>query len=132
MLVLVQVSSMKTRREGSMRGQYLSHCALRRATSGRSCSAAISVFFVTEPLGVDELPYRAVIDLHSALCQLTDKPAQGKIRCPAAVHQPVMMASRDRLWLVTAHPAWLEAAGLAQASHPGDRSAVAHAKMRRR
>ena len=45
MLVLVQVSSMKTRRAGSTSRCRAAHWARRRATSGRSCSAAISVFF---------------------------------------------------------------------------------------
>ena len=35
MLVLVQVSSMNTRRDGSIRPWYFTHCARRRATSGR-------------------------------------------------------------------------------------------------
>src|SRR6476659_525502 len=45
MLVLVQVSSMKTRRAGSIPPCRLCHCARRRATSGRSRSSAIRVFF---------------------------------------------------------------------------------------
>ena len=45
MLVLVQVSSRNTRRDGSIRPWCFAHCARRRATSGRSRSAAISVFF---------------------------------------------------------------------------------------
>lgn len=45
MLVLVQVSSIKTRRVGAIRLWYLVHCARRRTISGRSRSLAISVFF---------------------------------------------------------------------------------------
>src|SRR5439155_21040408 len=88
-------------------------------------------FFMTEPFGVDKLTNRAVIDLHTALRQLADKAAQGKIRCPAALHQPIMMSSRYRPRLIAADLARLEAAGLAKAIHPGDRGAIADTKMRR-
>src|ERR1700685_2010214 len=80
-LALVQVSSMDTRRAGSIRSRYLIHCGRQRVTSGRFCSAAISVFFVTELLGVDELPYRLVVDLQALLGEFGHQPAQGQIFC---------------------------------------------------
>jgi hypothetical protein len=46
MLVLVQVSSMKTRRTGSIPLWCAVDCARRRATSGRSCALASTDFFV--------------------------------------------------------------------------------------
>lgn len=45
MLVLAHVSSMKINRLASSVGRSSSHCSRRSATSGRSCSAAWSVFF---------------------------------------------------------------------------------------
>jgi hypothetical protein len=86
---------------------------------------------MTEPFGVDKLPNRAVIDLHTTLRQLTDKAAQGKIPAPATLNQPVTMGSRYRLRLIAADLARLEAASLTKASHPVDRSTIADAKMRR-
>jgi hypothetical protein len=80
---------MNTRREGSIRFRYLVHCARRRATSGRSCSTAISVFFVTELLAVDEIPHRAVVNLQASLGEFSHQPAQGEIRLPASLQQPV-------------------------------------------
>jgi len=70
--VLVQVSSMKTSRAGSILQRYLHHCMRRRTILGRTRSAAISVFFVAELLAMDELPHRTVIDFQSPLGQLGD------------------------------------------------------------
>src|SRR5882757_5712007 len=103
MLVLVQVSSMKTSREGSSRSWYLSHCPRLRATSGRSCSSASSVFFIGQALGMDELPYRTIVDLEAPLGQLGDKPHQREVLLLAALDQPVAVRVPDRLGLVTAH-----------------------------
>src|SRR3546814_10779033 len=58
MLVFAQVSSMKTKRLGSMLAWRARHLQRRLATSGRSCSAAKAVFFEAEPLGVEEIPHR--------------------------------------------------------------------------
>src|SRR5262245_63771639 len=63
MLVLAQVSSMKTRRVGSIRPWYFFHCARRRATSGRSCSLACRLFFEADALVLEEVPDRVVADL---------------------------------------------------------------------
>ena len=58
MLVLAQVSSMKTSRSGSRRG-WLSRQACRRfRTSGRSCSAAWPVFFTRDAVALEEALYR--------------------------------------------------------------------------
>src|ERR1700740_3182668 len=65
--VLVQVSSMKTRRSGSTRSWYLIHWARRLGTSGRSRSPATTLFFETEVLGMDELPYRTIVNLQPAI-----------------------------------------------------------------
>ena len=49
---------MKTRRLGSIRPWYFFHCARRRATSGRSCSAACRLFFERQLFGPKEVPDR--------------------------------------------------------------------------
>src|SRR5260221_7289459 len=101
MLVFVQVSSMNTSREGSIRSRYLVHCARRRATSGRSCSAAISVFFMTELLGVNEIPHRVVIDVQATLGEFRHQPTQSEIRLPAWLHQPIAVRPRNLLRPIT-------------------------------
>jgi len=45
MLVLAQVSSIKTRCDASSLLWYFFHCSRRLATSGRSCSEACKLFF---------------------------------------------------------------------------------------
>src|SRR5229473_5917252 len=103
MLVLVQVSSMKTRRTGSIRLWRAVHCARRRATSGRSCSLASTVFFEAQLLGVDEVPHRAVIGLKAAPSELGHKPAQGEVPRAKPFSQPDLMLIPDRLRLMPAH-----------------------------
>src|ERR1700704_4895823 len=129
MLVLVQVSSMNTRREGSIRSRYLVHCAAggrHRDGPARRQSAS---FFVTELLGVDEFPHRAVIHLQATLGEFSHQPAQGEIRLPAPLHQPITMPSRNLLRPVAAELVWLDATGLAEAPHPIDRRTDAYAKL---
>src|SRR5580700_7665886 len=75
MLVLAQVSSMNTRREGSSRPWYFRHCARRRATSGRSCSLACRLFFEGNALVHEEVPNREVAHLDAACRKLRpDRP----------------------------------------------------------
>src|SRR6266852_9528867 len=131
MLVLVQVSSMKTRRAGSTRSWYLVHCARRRATSGRSRSPATTLFFKAQLLGVDELPDRPVIDFQPAPSELASQPAQGEVSILGPLQQPDPMLARNRLRLVTAHLARRNAACLTQASHPIDGRADAHPELLR-
>ena len=76
------------------------HWARRRATSGRSCSPASTVFFKAPSLGVHEAPHRAVIDLETALCQFRHQSAQRERAALAAFDQPVSMRADDRFRLV--------------------------------
>jgi hypothetical protein len=78
MLVLVQVSSMKTRRAGSIRPRYLIHCLRLRATSGRSCSLASTVFLKAQLFGVDEVPDRPVIHLEPRSANSATSPRKVK------------------------------------------------------
>src|SRR5215207_4070753 len=132
MLVLVQVSSMKTRRAGSTRSWYLIHCARRRATSGRSRSPATTLFFEAQLLVVDKGPDRAVVNLQPALGQFAHQPEQGEVLLLDPRQQPCAVLARDRAGLVAADLARCHAAGVPQTLHPPDRRADADAKLRRR
>src|SRR5215831_9922954 len=128
-LVLVHVSSMKTRRSGSMRARYFVHWARRRATSGRSRSPAATLFFEAQLLGMHEVPHRVVVDLQAATGKFGNQTAYGEIAVPDPLRQPDCVVSRNRLWLVTAHLARLNAAGLLDPLHPADGSADRHPKL---
>ena len=49
---------------------------------------------MTELLGVNEIPYRVIIDLKATLSQLGHKPTQGEISIPATLQKPVAMVPR--------------------------------------
>src|SRR6266404_6545195 len=132
MLVLVQVSSMKTRRAGSTRSWYLIHCARRRATSGRSRSPATTLFFEAQPLVVDKGPDRAVVNLQTALGEFAHQPEQGEVLLLDPRQQPYAVLARYRAGFVAADLTRRHAAGVPQALHPPDRRADADAKLRRR
>src|SRR5580700_2127215 len=102
MLVLIQVSSMKTRRSGSIRSCRSTHCVRRRATSGRSRSLATTVFFEAELLGLDEVPHRTVIDLEAAIGQLAHQTAQREGALPHPLRQKRLMLAADRFRFVPA------------------------------
>src|SRR6478672_12112782 len=118
--VRVQVSSMKTSRSASTRPWYFVHWARRRATSGRSRSPATTLFFEAELLGMHEVPHRVIVDLQAATGKLGNEPAYGEIAVPDPLRQPDRVVSRNRLRLVTAHLARLNAAGLLDPLHPAN------------
>ena len=60
MLVLAQVSSMKTSRRDQAGPDTFFHRARRRATSGRSCSLACRLFFEADAFAREEVPDRVV------------------------------------------------------------------------
>src|SRR5580698_6805405 len=132
MLVFVHVSSMKTKRLGSIPLWRFVHCARLRATSGRSRSLATTVFFKAELLGVDEVPDRSVVDLEATLGELSNEPPQGELCLLGPPQQPNTMLPCDRLGLVPAHLAWRSAARFPETPNPVDDCADAYAKLRRR
>src|SRR3954467_8022811 len=67
MLVFAQVSSMKTRRAGSILSWCRFHQARRRAMLGRSCSVANTVFFEADALALEEPPERVAGHHEAAL-----------------------------------------------------------------
>jgi hypothetical protein len=95
----------------------------RRATSGRSCSPATTVFFEAEALGVDERPDRPVVDVQTALGQLGDQSTQGEGTRATPDKQPVPMLARNFPRLVATHLPRCGAAGSTVAVQPPDRSA---------
>src|SRR5215813_8700113 len=104
MLVFAQVSSMKTRRLGSIRPWYFFHCARRRATSGRSCSAACRLFFERHILGTEEVPDRFATHLDVARRQLGAHPSQGQVRCGGDPRQkPIALGQKDQLPVAPPH-----------------------------
>src|SRR6266404_3134248 len=131
MSVLVQVSSMKTRRSGSTRSWYLIHWARRLATSGRSRSPATTLFFEAQPLVVDKGPNRAVVNLQTALGEFAHQPEQGEVLLLDPRQQPRAVLARYRAGLVAADLTRCHAAGVPQTPHPPDRRADADAKLRR-
>src|SRR6202020_3429029 len=76
MLVFVQVSSMKTKRLGSIRLWRFLHSSRRRAVSGRSRSLATTVFFEAELLGVNEIPHRSIVRPKAPSSEFRDQPRQ--------------------------------------------------------
>src|SRR5262245_44415983 len=104
MLVFAQVSSMKTRRLGSIRPWYFFHCARRRATSGRSCSAACRLFFERHILGTEEVPDRFATHLDVAPRQFGAHPSQGQVRCGGDPRQkPIALWQKDQLPVAPPH-----------------------------
>src|SRR6478735_8069500 len=98
MLVFVHVSSMNTRRLGSIPLWRFVHWARRRATSGRSRSLATTVFFEAELLGVNKIPHRPIIDLKAARGELGHQPAQGEGHVPGRAAPERPRARRRSPW----------------------------------
>ena len=122
---------MKIRQDGSIRPQYLTHCARRRATSGQSRSLATMVSFGDQILSMDEVPDRAVIDLQAPLGQFVHKPGQGEVLRLLPLQQPSAVRARNRLRLMPAYLSRSDASGIMQPGQPIDRCADAHVKLRR-
>ena len=80
MLVFAQVSSMKTRRAGSIFDWCLLHQTRWRAISGRSCSVANTVFFQADALALEKPPERVTGHHDAAFAKLRQQRVQGQIR----------------------------------------------------
>src|SRR5277367_2115384 len=126
MLVLAQVSSMKTRREGSSRPWYFLHCARRLATSGRSCSLACRLFFEADPFVLEEVPDRVVADLDPALRQLPKECPQGHVRRLAQSPQQPVTFPCQRIGPVATHRLGRHAAGRTETLRPFHHAGDAH------
>jgi hypothetical protein len=62
----------------------------------------MTAFFITQPLGVHERPYRAIADLETTLGQFHDQAAQREVARTASLEQPVTMLASDPLRPVSA------------------------------
>lgn len=94
MSVFAQVSSIKTKRRGSSRPWYFSHCARRLAIHGCRCSAGSTHFFEAQTRGMNEPPDLPIINPDAALGQIGDQTARRKVaRRP--LYQPVTMPRQD-------------------------------------
>src|SRR3978361_2087202 len=79
MFVFAQVSSMKTRRLGSILPCRCCHCRRLRATFGRSCSLACRLFFKAEAGTIDNVPQGKIADLDAAAFQFGQQCTQRQI-----------------------------------------------------
>src|SRR5262245_2910042 len=118
MLVLAQVSSMNTRREGSSRPWYFFHCARRRATSGRSCSLACTLFFEADAFVLKEVPHRVATHLETALGQFSRQCPQRDVRLIGHSCQQPFALPGNRIGAPPAHLAGCRAAGRAEPLRP--------------
>ena len=103
MLVFAQVSSMKPSRAPSTPPWCLNHCARRRATLSRFCSAASAVFLEAEPCPMDETPHRAFIHLQPASRQTLLKVPQGEVARSDPLQQPTLIRAGDQVRPMPAH-----------------------------
>jgi len=87
MLVLAQVSSIKTRCDASSLLWYFFHCSRRLATSGRSCSEACKLFFEADAFVVEQTPHRTVARRNAAFLQLGNELAQRQVGFSAIARQ---------------------------------------------
>src|SRR6266404_6406775 len=129
-LVEVPVSSMKTSRSGSSLACLSDHAVRAPATSGRSCSAARTLFFEADAVAVEEPPDRTEPRL---LLTLIEQTALDLLQCqvgllPNQFEQPLLMPLQRRPAL-TLIGLGLKAAGLPPALRPTDRRRVPDDKL---
>jgi hypothetical protein len=84
---------------------------------------------MTELLGVNKLPHRAVIDLQAPLGEFRHQPAQGEICLPAPLQQPIAVRPRNLLRPIAADLVRFDAASLTEAANPVDSRTDGHAKL---
>ena len=115
MLVLAHVSSMQTRRLGSIRAWYFFHLTRRRATSGRSCSLGSRLFFEAQAFAANEVPQRSEAHQNLAFGKLSLQAPQGDMRlgCKACEDEIAMTGQQYR-----AMPANLSRRRAARFAHP--------------
>ncbi len=132
MLVLAQVSSMKTRRTGSSLPWCVFQRARLRATSGRSCSVANRVFFEADARIVHDAPHRAVARHHPAIAQLHHHGPQRQIRNRCKSRQQPISLRRQRPRLPPTHRLRRRAACRPKPPRPLHHARDAHPKQHRR
>ena len=68
--------------------------ARRRATSGRSCSAACRLFFEGEAFAAAEIPYREIAGLDPLIGQRRDERPQSDVRLARELRQDDVAMAR--------------------------------------
>src|SRR5712692_627060 len=114
---------MKTSFAGSSNGWSFRHAARAAATSGRSCSAACTVFFEADTFPGVEPPHRSVADADAALLQLVADLLQRQVRShfdPLQKPGPLALQART---VIAAHGLRRHAAGVLPAPNPVDHRA---------
>src|SRR6266404_9707978 len=132
-LVEVPVSSMKTSRSGSSLACLSDHAVRAAATSGRSCSAARTLFFEADAVAVEEPPDRPQPRLLLTLIEQTALDLfQRQIGfMPNQLKQPVLVFLQRRSALALDRSG-LKTPGLPPALHPADRGRIPNHKLPRR
>src|SRR6266581_271686 len=123
MLVETLVSSMKTSRFGSSLGCRLCNALRSAATSGRSCSAACTLFFKGQIQITQEAKDRGLTNRDFPLRQCGPKLCQRDIRLLRHQLPDPLLVRGQRIRFVSAEFRWTDAAGFALASkEPSDRT----------
>ena len=86
--------------------------------SGRSRSLATTVFFETNLLGVNEVPYCSIVNFQPALGEFGHEPAQSEPAFPDPSHQEGVVFSGNGLRLVPTHLARRYATSLPENGGP--------------
>src|SRR6202045_2298029 len=127
-LVFAHVSSMKTRRLGSRRNWIFFHKVRRRATSGRSCSPAKSVFFEADPLAAQKTPQSVAGHGDAALAQFGKKRMQRQIRLFGKTAEKKVPLTFQKIRPLAAHHLRRRTACCAGALRPFYNTRHAHSK----
>src|ERR1700752_3770952 len=133
-LVVAPVSSMKTSCPGSRSGWPSNQAWRRRATSGRSCSAACAVFFEADAATIEEAPQRPYSHGDAALSQqkllqLGQRDVQLLL---AARHQEVSLGLNPRRSLIATLRQGCRATIRFPIGNPADRAGYPDTKPLRR
>ena len=135
-LVLVDVSSMKTRRGKALakkRRRRVVHSSRASRMSGRACSLACSVFFVAEPEPVQQAADAGAVNRHPAILKLDAQLVQRQF---AGLRHPLAHKRSMRRKLTPARrmalTAWRQRTGLAPKLHQFVHEARRHPEMTRR
>lgn len=95
MLVLAQVSSIKTRHSGSRSGCSSNHSRRRLRMSERSCSMAWPVFFPCQTVAHEEAVKCAITEHQALGTELTAKFLGGDVRCRLTQRHDQILAGFD-------------------------------------
>ncbi len=95
---------MKTRRSTGKRGWMRRHHRRRRATSGRSCSLAWSVFFEADPFALEKAPQRVARDDGATrFGQFVEQSVQGEIRLLSDARKQPIALLLEKVRTLAAH-----------------------------